>query len=203
MAKQQGTESEQADKQAGQLKQGKPGSELGRADAGGTERQGLGRQREREWPGFFSDSPFGIMRRLTEDFDRMFEELAFGGRGRGRAMAYIPQIEVIERENELVIRADLPGMRKEDVRIEVVRDMLVISGERKMEEEREERGVRRSERQYGSFQRAISLPEGCDPEEATAEFKDGVLEIKFPYQRRSGSRRIEIRGGEGSGQQTH
>jgi HSP20 family protein len=106
-----------------------------------------------------------------------------------------PQIEVFERGNELVIRADLPGLKKENVQLEVADDALIIRGERRSEIEDQESGFYRTERVYGSFYRAIPIPEHVEADQIKASFNDGVLEIRLPrpQQRQSGARRVDIR----------
>jgi HSP20 family protein len=148
-------------------------------------------------------SPFSFMRRMMEDLDRMFDELGGGGEIQRRAFAgrdvmWMPRMEVLERDGNLVVRADLPGLRKEDVQIQVMEDALVIEGQRRRELEEERGGTYRSEVVYGSFRRAIPLPEGVNAESAEASFENGVLEIRVPLpkEERRG-RRIEIKGGEG------
>ena len=139
-------------------------------------------------------SPFSFMRRFSEEMDRLFEDFGFG-RGwlspsmgemspsgfleLGRA-AWTPQVEVFRRGDELVIRCDLPGMRKEDVRVDVQNDQLVIQGQRSWENEDDREGMMRSERRYGSFYRVLPLPEGVRAEDTRASYKDGVLEISVP-----------------------
>jgi HSP20 family protein len=149
-------------------------------------------------------SPFSLMRRVMEDMDRMFEDfgsgraLSGGQAQRGGALAPIwtPAIEVFERDGALVVRADLPGMSPDDVRIEVADDALTIEGERRQEIEVEEEGVYRSERVYGRFSRTIPVPDGADVERAQARFENGVLEVSIPLaEDQSRRRRIEIQGG--------
>jgi HSP20 family protein len=139
-------------------------------------------------------SPFSFMRRFSEEMDRLFEDFGFGRgwlspsmgelspsgfRELGRA-AWTPQVEVFRRGDELVIRCDLPGMRKEDVRVDIQEDQLVLQGERSWQDDQDREGVVRSERHYGSFYRAIPLPDGVRAEQARATYKDGVLEISLP-----------------------
>ncbi len=155
----------------------------------------------------FTMSPFSLMRRMMDDFDRMFEDVGFGmgglmprgelpGEALSRGALWTPQIDVLEREGQLVVRADLPGLSKDDLRIEVRDDALVIEGERRREQKEEGEGFYRSERSYGSFRRAIPLPEGVDPEKAEARFENGVLEVSLPLPKeRAQGKRIEIRGG--------
>jgi HSP20 family protein len=162
-------------------------------------------------------SPFSLMRRMMEDLDRMFED--FGsprgsrgglpdiadrsglGMGGGLGTGWTPAVEMFERDGQLVIRADLPGLSPDDVRIEVTDDSLVIEGERRSEMEAEEEGVYRSERTYGRFSRVIALPEGVDPEGAQARFENGVLEVSLPLPQQTQRRRIPIQGSTGTGQQ--
>jgi len=139
---------------------------------------------------------------MLEDVDRMFE--GSGPSGFGFARGWSPAIETVERDGRFVLRADLPGLSPDDVRIEVRDDVVVLDGERRSEVEVEEQGRWRSERAYGRFSRAIPLPEGADPEKAEAKFENGVLEVSFPMRDDSSRRRrIEIQGGSKSGSPVH
>lgn len=141
-------------------------------------------------------SPFTLMRRMSDEMDRMFATALSGagtagtssGAGAGIA-TWAPAIEVKERNNQLEISADLPGMTKDDVKVEVTNDAVILQGERKWETEEEKGGVHRSERRYGQFYRAIPLPEGVNPEQAKAQFKDGVLQITLPLPEQKSNRR--------------
>lgn len=148
-------------------------------------------------------SPFSFMRRFSEEMDRAFDEWFGGGAlggGRAGGLMFRPQLEVCQEDGELVICADLPGLEKDDVTVEVENDVLVVRGERRQEHESRESGVWRSERSYGSFSRAVPLPEGADVEHARAEFRNGVLEIRIPVPEHAGqSRRIPIGGETRSG----
>jgi len=110
---------------------------------------------------------------------------------------WAPQVEIFERGNNLVVRADLPGLSRENVDVEIDDDALIIRGERQTDTEDEDEGFYHSERSYGSFYRAIPLPEGIEPSGCNATFKDGVLEVTLPKppQQPSRSRRIDVRGG--------
>jgi HSP20 family protein len=94
------------------------------------------------------------------------------------------------------VRADVPGLSKDDLTVEVGEDQLTIQGERKYDHEEEREGVYRSERSYGSFYRQIPLPSGVNAEEASADFRNGVLEITMPAPKRQqeGRRQLEIKG---------
>ena len=127
-------------------------------------------------------NPFAFMRRISEELDR-----AFGPRTDAAELPafyprmWAPAIEVLERNDKFVVRVDLPGMKKEDLKIEVTHDELTIEGERKTEtEEKKEQGFYRTERTYGSFYRRIGIPEHVKAEDAVAAFKNGVLEIEMP-----------------------
>ena len=142
-------------------------------------------------------TPFAFMRRFTEEMDRLFEDFGlesgrfmprlfpWGERLLGRKaeftpVEWTPRIEVLEREGQFVVRADLPGMSREDVKVEVARDHITLEGERKDEKKEEREGYYYGECRYGSFYRAIPLPEGVDTTKATAEFHKGVLEVVMP-----------------------
>src|SRR5918911_1325383 len=142
-------------------------------------------------------SPFALMRRLTDDMEQWFEQVGLGRGGRGGALAsggvYAPPVEVLEREGTFIVRADLPGLTKDDVRVDITDDAVLIEGERRSEHEERQGDMYHSERRYGMFRRQIPVPEGVNAEQATATFKDGVLEITMPApQRQTRRRRIAI-----------
>ena len=126
--------------------------------------------------------PFALMDRMRDEFDRLVE--GFGVPAfttRAQAM-WQPLLEVSERDGTWVVKADLPGMKKEDITVEVTPEGLTLKGERKTEftDEKKEESYFRTERTYGAFSRFIPLPEHAAAEEARATFKDGVLEIVIP-----------------------
>ncbi|MFZ0594577.1 MAG: Hsp20/alpha crystallin family protein [Bryobacteraceae bacterium] len=135
---------------------------------------------------FFSSSPFALMRRMSEEMDRVFGQS--GGQSAGQNMWY-PPIEVAEQNGRLEVRADLPGIKPEDVKVEITGDSLTIRGERKYEHEQQTGRFHRSERRYGEFYREIALPEGANTEQAKAEFRDGVLQVTVPVPEQAGRRR--------------
>jgi HSP20 family protein len=119
-------------------------------------------------------------------------------RGRSGAIApsgsWLPQVEVSTRNDALVVRADLPGVKREDVQIDLDDDRLVLSGSRQQENEERGEGFYHSERSYGSFSRVIPLPKGIDADACQAKYQDGVLEITIPLPKQaSTSKRIAIR----------
>jgi len=154
-------------------------------------------------------TPFSLMRRFSEEMDRLFGDFNFGGglaSGFGREFGrladlegsmWLPQVETFERDGQLIVRADLPGLTKDDINVDIADDAIKIRGERRQEKEESDEGHYLTERSYGSFYREIPLPAGVNGDEANASFQNGVLEITMPAPaRQTGSRRIEI--GEGS-----
>jgi HSP20 family protein len=143
-------------------------------------------------------SPFSLMRRISEEMDRLFGDVSLGAGL--ETSTWLPQVEMFERNGNLNIRADLPGLSPNDVDVNITNDAVVIRGERQQVREENEEGYYRTERSYGSFYREIPLPSGVKPDEANATFRDGVLEIIMPVsERQTQSRRIEI--GESSPEQ--
>jgi HSP20 family protein len=144
--------------------------------------------------------PFTLMREMTSELDRMFHESSWPSwrwllrTRRGAEQAWYPQIDVFEKDNRLVTKIDLPGMKKDDVKVEVTDGQLAISGERKREAEERGEEFYRCEREYGSFYRAVPLPEGVKLEDVKATFSDGVLEVSVPVPARAEAkmRKVEI-----------
>jgi HSP20 family protein len=129
--------------------------------------------------------PFGT------DFDRLFNTLFDRS---AEARSWTPPMDLVEAEDHFLLRADLPGMREEDVNIEVRDNTLRISGERKTEHDQRERGWYRLERQFGKFSRALTLPDGVNADTIEANFDHGVLEVRIPKPEERKPRRIEIGG---------
>jgi HSP20 family protein len=143
---------------------------------------------------FLSSNPFSLMRRMTEEMDRVMQEFGLE-RDSGNRAGWSPAIEVTERDGKYNVRAELPGLSPDDVRVEVVNNALVMQGERKVEHEEKDGGVQRTERQYGLFYRSIPLPEGADLDHANAKFQNGVLEVTIPVPKQKENRRpIRIEG---------
>src|SRR5258705_9383159 len=150
-------------------------------------------------------SPFSFMRRFGEDMDSLFEEFGFGRglmpQGLAQMADWSPQIEITERDGQLIVRADLPGLSKDDVQVELRDDAILIRGQRKQDREEKREGYYRSERSYGSFYRQIPLPKGVKTENATATFHDGVLEITMPApQGEARGRQLQIQDAQAGGQ---
>jgi HSP20 family protein len=138
-------------------------------------------------PTRFGRDPFGVLRQMASEFDRVFDEPfwpSFGRPFKGflapRTTAWSPGIDVFERDNRLITKIDLPGMKKEDVKVEVTDGWLTVFGERKSEIEETKENYYRCEREFGNFYRAVPLPENVKFEDVKATFADGVLEVSIP-----------------------
>jgi HSP20 family protein len=153
-------------------------------------------------------SPFALMRRFAEEMDRFFADFRLGSSSllprpelpwasrEATPGEWFPSLEIAERGGKLVVRADLPGLTKDDVKVELREDVLCIEGERRHEREEKRKGFYRSERTYGRFYREVPLPEGIDAEQAKATFKNGVLEVTMPAPPRPAKgRRVPIEEG--------
>jgi HSP20 family protein len=140
---------------------------------------------------------------LQSDVNRLFDSF-FGTRpGNGiRSRRWVPAMDLVEEDEHLVLRADLPGMTEEDINIEVKDGVLTVSGERKAEEKKEGEGYYRVERSFGSFSRSLSVPEGIDPEQVSAEFDNGVLEVRIPKPEERKPHRVQIGKGTVEGEAT-
>lgn len=149
------------------------------------------------------EEPFVMMRKMTEDMDQIFERSLgrpmYGSKSSQGAKhssgTWSPPLEVSQRENQVVVRAELPGIEQDSVRVEIKNDRLVIEGDRREEQRQEGQGYYRSERSYGHFYRAISLPEGVDADQASASMRNGLLEVVVPVQQstQQRGRKLDIR----------
>jgi HSP20 family protein len=146
-----------------------------------------------EMDGIFED--FGVPRdALAPRFARNWARSPWRGEIAVDQNPWVPDIDVVQRNHDLVVRADLPGLRKDEVKVDVTNNAVIIQGERRHETEEERGGLYRSERGYGRFSRVIALPEGTITDHARASFKDGVLEITMmaPPDEVTRGRRLEI-----------
>jgi len=185
--------------------QGRQGSQAQRGEEG----RSLSRRQGRRDLSTGRGDPFESLWQLSREMDRLMGSVFGGGlsplwgspyrslqRGFGdtSAMQWSPRVEMEQRGDSIVVSADLPGVRKEDVQIELTQDGLTISAERRDEREAgdEESGYRSSERSYGSFYRTIPLPQTVDREQLKASMRDGVLRITIPLAESAKPRRIQI-----------
>jgi HSP20 family protein len=146
--------------------------------------------------------PFAVLRQMATELDRAFDEpfwpsfrfpVPKATEG-ARVEAWAPKVDVFEKDNRFVTRVDLPGVKKEDVTVEVTDGHLALSGTRTWEKEEKKENVYRTEREYGQFYRAVPLPEAVTLEEIKATFADGVLEVSVPLLARPqpAVRKVEI-----------
>jgi HSP20 family protein len=152
--------------------------------------------------GLVAVEPHAFIGRILRDFDRWFEgkgEVPLSFPRTLEGFTWLPDLEVFERDNQLLVRVDLPGLKKEEVTVTVTGEELTIEGERKLEAEKAENEWYRTERTYGRFFRTLPLPEGVKVEEVTATFVNGVLEVKVPLPvaaAKAPARKVEIAAGE-------
>lgn len=118
-----------------------------------------------------------IERRLEELFERPWPPW---GRAAEEEKGWMPALDVFEKEDKLVVKAELPGMKEEDIEVSVSGDTLNIKGEKKSESEVKEENYYRSERSYGSFFRSVPIPSTVDAKKIEANYEDGVLEVTLP-----------------------
>ena len=197
------TERSQGERQGGQA--------LARND-----RETRGLQSRQQGGGFLS-SPFELMDRMAEEMDQTFDRIfrgfglaprariprsmfegssMFGGSS-AREQVWAPRIEALQNGDRFIVRAELPGLKKDDVQVELGENALTIHGQREEQREDQREGYYHSERQYGQFYRTIPLPEGVIAESAQAQFRDGVLEVTMqaPPAEATRGRRLEIKDG--------
>src|SRR4051794_28046903 len=140
---------------------------------------------------------------LQSEVNRVFDAF-FGGSGNAtRARRWVPPVDLVETDDHLVLRADLPGMKREDVEIEIKDGALTVSGERKADHEENAEGYYRVERAFGRFSRSLTLPDGIEPDAVEASFADGVLEVRIPKPAERKPHRVEIRSGSTNGNGAH
>jgi HSP20 family protein len=136
--------------------------------------------------------PFREVSTMREDMERLFDSM-LGRFPREREQAlWAPAVDVEETNEAMIIRAELPGMKREDIKVKVAEDMVTISGERKYETEQKDRTFHRVERAYGSFQRTIVLPVSVQGDKAAASYKTGLLELVLPKAERVKAREITV-----------
>ena len=134
----------------------------------------------------------GDMNRL---FDTFFQGRGAGTPANGGSRRWIPPMDLSETDEEFVLRADLPGLDKDDLEIEVKDRVLTISGEREAEHEDRSQGFHRVERSFGRFSRSLDLPDGIEAGAVTAEFDRGVLEVRIPKPEERQPTKVQIGGG--------
>ena len=138
-----------------------------------------------------------IQSEMNRLFNTFFDAPAHSGNGQSAARRWLPAMDLVETEDDFVLRVDLPGLSEKDVNIELEDSVLTVSGERKAEHEERKEGYYRVERASGSFSRSLTLPEGVDAEGVRASFDRGVLEVRIPKPEERKPRKVSISvGGE-------
>jgi HSP20 family protein len=161
----------------------------------------MAKQDHNDW----TSTPFSLMRQGVDEMDRWFSRLAGSGRGSGMPWAtsrtapptdWLPAIEAFQRGSDFIVRAEVPGMKRNEITVEAGDDSITIRGERKQEHGEERDGLFWSERSYGSFCRVIPLPPGTITDSARASFSNGVLEVvmQAPSGEARRGRKIDISG---------
>lgn len=149
--------------------------------------------------------PFRDLRTLQEEVNRLFSTnltRAFGDEGIGRG-AWAPSVDIYENKDQIVLEAELPGMKQDEFDLSIENNVITLRGERKFEKTEETDNYHRVERSYGSFTRSFTLPQTVSAEGATAEYNNGVLRVTLPKREETKARRIQVTGaGAGSTQKT-
>ena len=138
--------------------------------------------------------PFRDVTTLQDRINRLFSEsLPRWGGEEGTWGSWVPAVDIYEKEDNLVLKAELPGMSEKEIDIRVENGVLTLSGERKRESEFKDENVHRTERYYGSFTRTFALPTTVDAEKIRASYKNGILELVLPKAEAARPKRIEIK----------
>ncbi len=136
---------------------------------------------------------FDLQREINRMFDRFFR--GFEGEEEVRLAAWSPRVDISETDDEYIVRAEVPGVSKDDIKVTIKENVLTISGEKKQEKETKNENFHRIERVYGSFSRTFTLPGAVKVDKVEAKFKDGVLTIKLPKVEETKAKEIEVKVG--------
>jgi HSP20 family protein len=131
------------------------------------------------------------MTRLRDSLNRFFDYPEFGGTDLFEG--WQPAVDVHEDKDNIIVKAEMPGMKREDIDVSLNQNTLLLCGERKREEERKEEGYYRSERYFGKFQRSIPIPQTVDAQKIEARYRDGVLTVKLPKSEQSKAKQIDVK----------
>jgi HSP20 family protein len=140
--------------------------------------------------------PFRDLKSLQDEVNRLFStnfSRSFGDEGIARG-AWTPNVDIFENKDEIVLEAELPGMNREEFELTIENNVLTLRGERRFEKRDESDNYHRVERAYGSFTRSFTLPQTVSPENAAAEYKNGVLRVTLRKREEVKARRIEVKG---------
>ena len=155
------------------------------------------RTEESDWPYPSRWHPSTELERMQRRLDSLFGLAPLrGDGGREEAIAtsdWSPLVDIAEDDKEYLVKAELPELKKEEVKVHVEGGMLILSGERKFEKEEKDKKYHRVERAYGRFTRSFSLPEDAEAAKISAEFKDGVLKVHLPKNPKASPKAIDIK----------
>lgn len=140
----------------------------------------------------FAISPLRELARLENEINRLFKELIPEEKIETQVTTWSPRVDVYEKDNNLIVEAEIPGAKKEDIEVKVKDNSIVIKGEVKKEEEKKEENYYRSERFYGRFERILPLPTDVKVEEAKATFENGILKLTIPKVSQEKEVKVEI-----------
>jgi HSP20 family protein len=138
--------------------------------------------------------PFRDLNMLQERMNRMFDDAGRGWRNdeATATTTWSPAVDIFETEGEIVVKAELPGMERKDITLNLEKNVLSLRGERRFEKETKDDNYHRIERSYGTFSRAFSIPATVDEEKIRADYKDGVLKIVLPKKEQAKPKQIRI-----------
>ena len=140
--------------------------------------------------------PFRELRGLQDEMNRLFmSNFSRGGESDLMRGAWSPQVDIFENKDQIVLEAELPGMKPEDVEISIENNVLTLRGERRFEKKEDSDNFHRVERSYGTFTRSFTLPPTVSSDRAEAEFENGILRLTLAKREEAKPRRIEIKGG--------
>jgi HSP20 family protein len=139
--------------------------------------------------------PLREMERLHSDLNRLFEGVPAEGRTADTGRTWAPAVDVAETEEAILVRAELPGMAREDIDIELSGETLTLRGERKFESEEKKNNLVRIERRYGKFLRSFTLATPIQTDRVSASYKDGILEVVLPKSEETRPRKVQVVAG--------
>lgn len=145
-----------------------------------------------KWTGQDVWEPFQDLEQLHEQMNRLFGARFVPAKLSGNGKEWFPDVDILDEKDHILVRADLPGMKQEDISVEVADNTLTIKGERKHESETKDGKTYRAERSYGAFLRSFTLPAGVDAAKVAAAYKNGVLEVRVPKLAQAQTKQIKV-----------
>ena len=134
----------------------------------------------RNLPAFGGWNPFKELARIENELNRLFGEVVPAGKEVAEVQVWAPRVDVYEKDDKIIVEAEIPGAKKEDIEVKIKENNVIIKGEVKKDEEKKEDNFYRRERFYGKFERVIPLPVEVKAEEAKAKIEDGILKLEIP-----------------------